>query len=224
MEIANAYNIIQDVVIPGMATIFADPEEDGPGWNQGVPVDPSSSVILLGFDYKFLPVGNDIAQATLVVNDIEGNEIGKTSPDIGGTNNDYTYVYTPIAVTNPGTPAFIYISFNMAKEGSIPTFGTRLLVDNVIVNFSTLIVDENSKGARVFPTLVDNEINVIPSGFSNNVSYKIINSEGKIVKQNTVNQDSEYVHTMNLSDLSSGMYFINIQDGTKSSTKKFIKK
>ena len=224
MEIANAYNITQDVVIPGMATIFADPEEDGPGWNPGVPVDPSSSLILLGFDYKFLPVGNDVAEATLLVNDAEGNEIGKASLDISGIHDAYTYVYTPIAVTHPGTPAFMYIYFNMAKEGSTPTFGTRLLIDNVIVNFSTLIVDDISKEAKVYPTLVDNELNIIPNGFSESVSYKIINSEGKIVKQNTINQNSNYVYTMDVSDLSAGMYFLNIQDQTKNSTKKFIKK
>lgn len=224
MEISNAYNLTQDVVIPGMASIFNDPEEDGPGWNPGVPVEPGNSVILLGFDYKFLPVGNDVAEATLIVNDENGNELGRASLDITGTHNIYEYVYTPIAVTQSGTPAFMYISFNMAKPGSTPTFGSRLLIDNVIVNFSTLIVDNNSQGATVFPTVVDTEINVIPNGFSNNVSYKIINSEGRVVKQNTIYQDATYQYTMDVSQLSSGIYFLNIQDGTKNSTKKFIKK
>ena len=225
MEISNAYNITQDKVIPGIATIFNDPEQDGPGCNPGVPVDPNSSIILLGFDYKFLPVGNDIAEATLVVNDVNGNEIGKASIDISGTHDVYTYVYTPIAVTHPGTPAFMYISFSMAKEGSIPTFGTRLLVDNVIVNFSTLIVSENpQQGVKVYPTIVDNELNIIPSGFYESITYKIINSEGKIVKQNTVNQDSSYIYTMDVSNLSAGIYFLNIQDQAKNRTKKFIKK
>lgn len=225
MEVSNAYNATEDVVIPGIATIFSDPEQDGPGWNPGVPVEPNASVILLGFDYKFLPVGNDIAEATLVVNDADGNEIGRASLDISGTHSVYEYVYTPITVTNAGTPAFMYISFSMAKEGSTPTFGSRLVVDNVIVNFSTLIVSENpEQGAKVYPTLVDNEINIVPNGFSESVLYKIINSEGKIVKQNKVNQDSTYVYTMDVSDLSSGMYFLNIQDESKNSTKKFIKK
>lgn len=225
LEVANAYNVTQDTVIPGIATIFADPEQDGPGWNPGVPVAPGSSVIMLGFDYKFFPAGNDIAEARMEVTDEIGNVIGRTSVTINGLHNTYEYVYAPLTIINPGTPAFMFISFSMAKEGSTPTFGTRLLVDNVIVNFSALIVDENStKGPKVFPTLVDSEINVIPTGFSNNVSYKIMNSEGKVVKQNTVNQDSDSQYTMNLSDLSSGIYFINIQDETNNSTKKFIKK
>lgn len=225
MEISNAYNWTQDKVIPGMASIFNDPEQDSPGWNPGVPVEPGSSVILLGFDYKFLPAGNDVAEATLQIIDAEGNELGKASLDISGTHSVYEYVYSPIAITHAGTPAFMNISFNMAKEGSTPTFGTRLVIDNVIVNFSSLIVSDNpEKGAKVYPTLADNVLNVVPNGFSDTVSYKIINSEGRVIKQNTVTQDSTYEYTMDVSDLSSGIYFLNIQDNTKNSTKKFIKK
>lgn len=226
MEISNAYNVTQDKVIPGMATIFADSEQDSPGWNPGIPVSPTSSIILLGFDYKFLPVGNDIAQATLQVVDANGNELGKASVDISGIHNNYDYIYTPVAITHPGTPAFMYISFNMAKEGSTPTFGTRLLIDNVIVNFSSLIVSENPfDGLKIYPTVADNELNILPNGFSEDIiSYKIINSEGKIVIQNNVNQSTDYLYTMDVSALSSGVYFLNIADKSKNVTKKFIKK
>ncbi len=225
MEVSNAYNATQDVVIPGTATIFSDPEQDGPGWNPGVPVSPSASVILLGFDYKFLPTGNDIAQAVLEVADEQGNILGTTAIDISGTHSVYEYVYAPINVIQSGTPAFMNISFSMAKEGSTPTFGSRLIVDNVIVNFSTLLGSENSApNAKVYPTLVDNAINIVPEGFSETVSYKIINSGGRVVKENTVTQNPGFEYTMNLSDLSAGVYFLNIQDGTKNSTKKFIKR
>lgn len=224
MEISNAYNATQDKVIPGFVSIFSDPAEDIPGWNPGIPVEPGTSVVLLGFDYKFLPVGSDVAEAKLNVFDSEGNEIGKTALTISGTHNTYEYIYAPIEVIQSGTPAYMYISFNMAKADSTPTFGTRLIIDNVKVNLGTLIIEENSQAIKVFPTLVDNELNVIPTGFAENVSYKIINSEGRVVKQNTVNQDSDYVYTMDVSQLSSGVYFLNIQDGAKNSTKKFIKK
>jgi len=225
MEVSNAYNITQDKVIPGTASIFNNPEEDTPGWNPGVPVEPGSSILMLGFDYKFLPVGNDIAEATLELLDDMGNLLGKASLDISGMHNEYTYVYTPVNIIQAGTPAMMYISFNMAKEGSTPAFGTRLIVDNVITNFSTLINNENeAKTAKIFPSIVDSELNIIPTGFDNTISYKVINSEGRVVKQNTVTKNSDYQYTMNLSDLSAGVYFLNIQDKTKNSTKKFIKK
>ncbi len=225
MEISNAYNATQNIVIPGVATIFSDPEQDGPGWNPGVPVEPGTSVILLGFDYKFLPAGNDIAQAILEVADEQGDIIGSTSIDISGTHSIYEYVYAPITVVQAGIPAFMNISFSMAKEGSVPTFGTRLIVDNVIVNFSHLIVDENPQhGAKVYPTIADTQINIVPIGFGNAVSYKIVNSEGRLVKQAQVTQDPNSEYSMDISDLSSGVYFLNIQDGRSNSTKKFIKK
>lgn len=225
MEVSNAYNWTTGKLIPGSATIFNDPEQDSPGWNPGVPVNPGTSILLLGFDYKFLPVGNDVAEATLNVFDADGNELGSASMNISGMHPVYEYVYTPVSISHAGTPAFMYISFNMAKSGSTPTFGTRLIVDNVIVNFSGLITEENqAKTARVWPTVTDNELNVIPNGFSESVSYKIINSEGRVIKQAMVNQSSEDVYSMNVSDLSSGMYFLNIQDEAHNSTKKFIKK
>ena len=226
MEVSNAFNITQDRVIPGIASVFADPEQDGPGWNPGIPVEPTSSIILLGFDYKFLPVGNDVAEATLYVVDVDGNELGKASVTISGVHSTYDYIYTPVSVTQAGTPAFMYISFNMAKAGSTPTFGTRLLVDNVIVNFSSLITSENLlDGLKVYPTLADDELNIIPNGFSEDaISYKIINTEGKIVKQNDVTQSTDYVYTMDVSTLSSGVYFLNISDKSKNITKRFVKK
>lgn len=224
MEVSNAYNWTQDKIIPGMASIFNDPQQDGPGWNPGVPVAPGTSVVMLGFDYKFLPVGNDVAEATLEIVDANGNELGRASVDISGAQNTYAYIYTPVNITHAGTPAFMYINFNMAKEGSQPTFGTRLLVDNVIVNFSSLLASDNTIGPKVYPTLVETELNVVPDGFGENVSYKIINSQGRVVKQTTVSQNNPEVFTMNISDLGSGMYFLNIQDETKNYTKKFIKK
>ena len=224
MEVSNAYNWTQDKIIPGMASIFNDPEQDGPGWNPGVPVAPGTSVVMLGFDYKFLPVGNDVAEATLEIVDANGNELGRASVDISGAQNTYAYIYTPVNITHAGTPAFMYINFNMAKEGSQPTFGTRLLVDNVIVNFSSLLASDNTIGPKVYPTLVETELNVVPDGFDEAVAYKVINSQGRVVRQTTVVQNTSEVFTMNLSDLSSGMYFLNIQDKTKNYTKKFIKK
>ena len=226
MEVSNAYNVTQDKVVPGIATIFANPEEDGPGWNPGIPVSPTSSIILLGFDYKFLPVGNDVAEATLQVVDADGNELGKASVTISGVHTNYDYIYTPVSVTHAGTPAFMYISFNMSKTGSTPAFGTRLLVDNVIVNFSSLVVsDIPLDGLKIYPTVADNELNILPNGFSEDaISYKIINTEGKIVKQNDVTQSTNYLYTMDVSALSSGVYFLNISNKSKNITKKFVKK
>lgn len=227
MEISNAYNATQDIVIPGVATIFSDPEQDSPGWNPGIPVEPTDAISMIGFYYKFLPAGDDIAQASIQVADSNGNEIGHASIDISGTHNQFEYVYEPITYTSTATPAFIVISFTMAKEGSAPTFGSRLIVDNVVTNFAALnlaTIELNSKVA-VYPTLVENELSIDTKGLTQGqVAYKVMNTEGKVVKQNVVSESSNYIYTMDVSNLSSGMYFIKIDSTLGQITKKFIKK
>ena len=227
MEISNAYNATQDIVIPGWATIFNDPEQDSPGWNPGIPIVPGDQISMLGFYYKFLPAGNDIAEAVIDVFDNNGNKIGNASLDIMGTNNEYQYIYIPITYTSNAPRASMTISFRMAKEGSTPTFGSRLLVDRVVTNFAALDndFDEIQSPFALYPTLADNELNIIPGHLQSDlIDYKIINMQGKVVKQNTTTDNSNYVYTMDISQLNSGMYFLQIQSKTGSITKKFIKK
>lgn len=227
MEISNAYNVTQDLVIPGVATIFNDPEQDGPGWNPGVPVIPGDHIDMLGFYYKFIPAGNDIAQAVIDVFDEAGNKIGDASLDISGTNNLYQYVYIPISYTSNAPRASMNISFSMAKEGSTPTFGSRLLIDRVVTNFNALGLNENPfpNEFSVYPTLADNELNIIPGHLQSDwIDYKIVNMQGKVVKQNTTTDNSRYVYSMDISQLSSGLYFLQVNSKTGSLTKKFIKK
>ena len=227
MEISNAYNVTQDIVIPGSATIFSDETQDAPGWNAGIPVEPGANVTMLGFYYKFMPAGNDIAEATIKVSNAQGDIIGSASIDIEGTNSIYEYIYMPINYNGNTGPAFMTITFNMAKEGSTPTFGSRLVVDNVVTNFAALGLDETpiENDFKMYPTVTDSELHILPGNMqSEEVTYKIINAQGKVIKQNTVNEASDYVYTMNVSDLSSGIYFLHAESKSGSIIKKFIKK
>lgn len=229
MEIGNALNQTQNTVIPGQAVIFSDETQDSPGWNPGVSIAPGTNVQTLGFYYKFLPVGNDVAEAKLTVFDAEGNEIGATSIDIVGTNNQYQYVYSYIDYTSTATPAYMYISFTMAKEGATATFGSRLIVDNVVTNFQSLDVVlatlELKNDFAIAPTLADQEINIIPSSqATGTIKYSIYNSEGRLVKENQVENSSAYVYSMNVSELSQGIYFLQINSNLETIVKKFIKR
>lgn len=227
MEISNAYNETQGEVLPGSATIFSDATQDSPGWNPGVPVNPGATIQRLGFYYKFLPLGNDVAEAKISVVDANGNEIGETHIDITGTNNQFQYIYSYVYLDYNATPAFMYISFNMAKEGSTPTFGSRLIVDNVVTNFQSLSTIENPNNDlfSVYPTLVANEINIFSSNQRDRkINCKIIDSQGKIIKDNVVEKTANYIFTMNTSDLNSGIYVLQIESDSEKSIKKFIKK
>ena len=226
MEISNAFNQTQNILIPGQATLFADATQDSPGWNPGVPLNPGANIERLGFYYKFLPTGNDVAQATMNLFDANGNELGSTSVDIHGTDNQFHYIYSYMNHPYNIAPASMQISFTMAKTGSTPTFGSRLIIDNVITNSQSLSLIENPDNAfNVYPTLVDNEINIVSSNqITGTINYKIINTQGRIVKQNRTTNESNYIYTMNVSDLSSGIYLLEITSDAEKVIKKFVKK
>lgn len=227
MEISNAFNETQNKVIPGEAIIFSDATQDSPGWNPGVPVNPGDNIQTLGFYYKFLPAGNDVAQAKISVLDAEGNQIGETSIDINVANNQYNYVYSYIYFDSDATPAFMNISFNMAKEGSTPTFGSRLIIDNVVTNFQALSLVDNQTltDFQVYPTLVDSEVNIVPSNQAEGlITYSLFNTEGRLVQDNTSNSSIVNAFSWDVSALESGMYFLQIESNLGKTTKKIIKK
>lgn len=226
MELSNAFNLTQNIVIPGEAVLFSDETQDIPGWNPGVPVTVTDNVTGIGFYYKFLPAGDDIAQAKVQVFDIEGNEIGSATIDITGTNTSYQFIYEPILYTSDASPVYMYVSFVMAKEGSTPTFGSRLIIDNVVTNLNGLNTDLNDDKTKIniYPTLVETSLTIEDlDHLQEPFTYKIINTEGKLLSQNSINTINS-VYTMDLSHLSSGMYFLQIDGNQGTLIKKFLKK
>lgn len=223
MEISNAFNSTQNHVITGEVSIFSDATQDMPGWNPGVALGQFDEVSILGFHYKFLPVGNDIAQAQIQVFDAESNEIGSVNIDISGTNNDFQYIQSPILYTSNATPALMYIKFIMAKDGTNPTFGSRLIIDNVVTNLAALTNNTNNinTDVNIFPTFVEDEIFVCGNG---QLDYKIINLEGKVIKQNSVQNYSNNYCKIEVGNINSGIYLLTVNCSNGQFSKKFIKK
>jgi hypothetical protein len=222
MQLTNALDQSTNTVIPAKSMIFNDAKQDFPGWNAGVPVNTTDSVTMLGFYYKFFPMGNDVAEAELIIFDADGQELGRASADIMQTNWEYNYLYSPVQFTASGTPTFMQISFSMAKEGSTPNFGSTLLIDDVIVNFAALANDafETTQFA-VYPTVASNEINILkgttaPSG---NYDFTITNMEGKTINNQSIQLSDNNPIAVDVSQLSKGVYFIS----AKGFTTKFVK-
>lgn len=227
MEISNALNTTQNHIIAGEVSIFSDASQDIPGWNPGVPLGQFDEVSILGFYYKFLPAGNDIAQAQIQVFDAEGNEIGTANIDISGTNAVYQYVQAPILYTSNASPALMYINFIMAKEGTNPTFGSRLIIDNVVTNLSALTNNTNNTNSDIslFPTFVEDKIYVDGKGqLLGTLDYKIINLEGKVVRQNSVQNYSNNFYTIDVGNINSGLYLLSINSPNGHFNSKFQKK
>ncbi|WP_309640795.1 T9SS type A sorting domain-containing protein [Flavobacterium sp.] len=222
MQMTNGLNVTTNTIIPAKSILFNDPKQDIPGWNPGIPVDLSDQVAMLGFDYKFTRMGNDIAEAELVVFGTDGQELGRATVDISQTNTQYQYLYEPVQFTSFGIPASIQVSFSMAKEGSVPAFGSTLIVDDVIVSYAALANDEfQSTQFIVYPTVASSEINIVkgstaPSG---NYNFTITNMEGKTVSNQSIQLSDNNPFTVDVSQLSKGIYFIS----SKGFSTKFMK-
>ena len=223
LQLTNGLNGTTNQVISAKATIFNDPEADSPGWNPGVPLTASDEVTLLGFYYKFFPAGNDVAQAELVVFDENSNEIGRATADILAPSTEFSYLYAPVQFTSSATPAFMMITFSMAKEGSIPTYGSSLIVDDVVVNLSALKINNfQSSPFTIYPTIADQEITIVKGNTTQNGNsvFKIFNLQGKQVKEATFNWNTNMSGKIEVSQLPTGTYFIQSNEATL----KFIKK
>jgi hypothetical protein len=226
LEISNALNVTQNQVIPGGATLFNDPEAEFPGWNIGAPIESGTPINQFGFYYKFIPTagGNNIAEAVLEVHG-ESGIIGRATIEISQVTATFQYVYAPVDFTSNETPLFMTISFNMAKEGSTPTFGTILTVDDVTVNGAALHTNTfQSDAFAVYPTITQDEITIQKGKATDgNYIFKVINAEGKTVKSLPLNFNNDNVATLNVSELSKGIYFLQTKTTSGAFVTKFVK-
>ncbi|HLA55459.1 MAG TPA: T9SS type A sorting domain-containing protein [Flavobacterium sp.] len=225
MEIRNAYNETTDKVIPGFTTLFNESNStSASGWNTGFPLPVGATVEFFGFHYKFFPLGNDVAKATLEVFG-ESGLIGTAEVVISGATTEYTYVASPIDFTSNETPVFMTISFSMAAEGSAPVFGSSLVIDDVDLNNSSLhAVEHDATPFALYPTLATDEIHLVANAASNELfAVAVIDVQGRTAKQQQL-QLSDTPSTLNVGDLAQGVYILRAVSGKTSYTGRFIKK
>jgi len=237
LQMTNFYNVSQDKVIVGGAVLFEDANQDfPPGGNYNsnssrVPFDPSilygNQGLSLGFYYKFSPVGNDVAEANLELFDVDGNSVGTLAVPISGINSEFNYIYAPVSFTSAETPVSMSLSFTMAKEGSLPTFGSNLIVDDVTLNNTALQIHLAANTAfSIYPTLAQQEITIQKSSSvsDGNYSFEIIDSEGRKIMQRHLSFSGLATHTIDVGPLSNGIYFLRTLINEKEQLTRFIKK
>lgn len=234
---ANAFNVTQNKIIIGGAVLFEDAAQDFPpggDYNFNASRVPFDSSILyanqglsIGFYYKFTPLGNDVAEANLELFDVDGNSVGKVAIPISGTQTTFQYIYTSVNFTTTATPVTMSLSFTMAKEGTLPTLGSVLLIDDVTLNNATLQVNKSINDQfMIYPTITNREINIRKGNSVNDGSYnfQISNAEGKTISQDKLTLTKSDSEKIDISQLANGMYFLKIAANNKETTLKFIKK
>ncbi|MFM2229172.1 MAG: hypothetical protein RL607_430 [Bacteroidota bacterium] len=229
MELANGFNITQNEVIVAEASVFSNPELDSPGWNAGLPLAPGANVTLLGFYYKFIPQGNEVGEAKITVLNDQSEVIGETHIDLVPTSgNAFEYIYSFIPYTSSTSPAHMYITFKTANENSTPVYGTRLVVDNVVTNFSALdmiVIDPIAVPKfKVITEVLDGQLQIQPGDMVGQVTYALFDTTGKRVRTNTQESSGPYLYMMDISDLQAGTYILTAHDAHQFITQKIIKK
>jgi TonB family protein len=81
----------------------------------------------------------------------------------------------------------------------------------------------NILGVKLFPNPVTSLLNIELIGATENVSFQIIDSQGKLIKTGRLNN---YLETINVSNFTNGFYIIKLtgEDQKTTITEKFIKK
>jgi len=227
MQLSNAFDLNQNTVIPGKVSLFN--EEIAPtatGWNRGIPLPEGSAVQFLGFDYKFFPMGNDVALARLEIFNDDGQSIGVAEITMTETVSDFQYVYVPITFTQFGqTPKFMTIDFSMQKDNSEVNSWSTLIVDNVVVNWEMLGVDQQKKSAfMLYPTLADDHINIIANDeITGATKISVADSNGKLLRSQTSMLSGDAT-AIDVSYLAHGMYLLIAESAKGRNVTRFIKK
>jgi hypothetical protein len=232
LEIRNAFNVTTNTVMPGGAVIFHDATFDIPGYNFGVPIEANQHPEILGFYYKYQPVGQtDVFTALIAIQNENGNEIGRAtillnaSDYVYNPNAEFVYIEAPIIYTSEETAAHMDISFSMGLAENA-TFGTRIIIDDVVVNRTTLAVNElTNPKFTIYPTITKDELNI--SGefqIGKNYSYTLYDIQGKNIRTQNIEYTYNNNSTIDVSDLTSGMYLLSLNLNGNILTEKFIKK
>ena len=217
LEISNAFNESQNSVIKGGAQLFWDSTQDSPGWNPGVPLTGNETIDWYSFQYKFIPIGSEIAEAKLIILNENGIEMASGLYDLVATDENFHFVTVPLVYTETGTPSHMYVEFSMAKEGFSPQYGSRLVIDDVRTGSLLQTTPFDNQKFTISPSLVSQEMNVQwTSSLPAQNTYQIVNQAGQICQTGMLNSNQT---TLNVVNLAAGVYLIKIGN----TTRKFVK-
>lgn len=228
LQLANAYNFTTNTGIAG--AVACDEDSVFSSWGllnliptNATPFNPFTP-FNFGFNYKFFPVYGDSAYAQFALWDSVGNQLANAFLLIADSASTYTQAAAPIIYSQAGDAAFYSLSihnFYTATPGlRQPTFGTRLIVDNVGFNFVTnttaIQANESKSQLNISPNPAANRLKLNLTQTST-FEVRIINKLGEQVA--FVKNESE----LDLSALASGFYFISVTQNNQVLTSKFVK-
>ena len=147
---------------------------------------------------------------TLVVSELTTLSQNKTTTMTDGSWEEVTYTYSP---TVPYSTAQFRYGLLMTNLEA----GDIVYVDDLSASVEVLSIDENTiENVSLYPNPASNKVNIKTL---EGAYIEIYNILGKLVKsEKTLSND----HSLNVSNLSKGVYLVRLESKGKSTTKKLI--
>ncbi|MBV1922474.1 MAG: T9SS type A sorting domain-containing protein, partial [Flavobacteriaceae bacterium] len=174
-------------------------------------------------DYVQIDIGNDGVEFFDLTNKIPEIVNSQTEvtviffeTEIDAYNNENSII-DPAIYQNISNPQTIYVRLENDNTScfSIGNF-------NLIVDASAGINDENTISFSIQPNPASEMIQIQSDSFSSETNVEVYNIQGQVVFSEVKNATTGSF-TINVSDLASGMYFVQIQSEGKTVAKKLIK-
>ena len=217
MEMRNAFNFTTGTGIAGIVSSDTDAVYTAWGSLEFVPIQTYPTE--LGFYYKFFPVNGDTASVEIIIYDEFGTEIGIGAALVGGLVSSYTYLSVPIVYSGSSLPAYYSLNFTTAGYGFQPSFGTRFLIDDLILNDATGIKDETTNIFNLYPNPASDVLNLDVSEMRDHATYKIIDMSGKLIDTGSISKTNNYISTKTVND---GLYLLEFITGEETQHRLFV--
>ncbi len=206
-ELRNSYNFTQGLGSPGVW--FASPFEEG---YQGFP-SPNVPVVerpqTVRFWAKYAPIGGDSAYVEVKVISEPQKEIGFGALRIGGLVDTYTAFEVPIAYTSPDSAAYINIRFVTIAPGNNPHLGTRMLIDDVEIEYmATGIAEVDATPLRLSPNPATSEVRITGLSVGPTTTAKVLDATGRVVLTRPLTNGQ-----LSLEGAAAGTYLVQLEQG-----------
>lgn len=179
VELRNAYNYTQEIGLPGQW--IASNSQDGYDGFSSPYVPIAERPVSMRFWAKYAPVLDDMAYAEVKVLDEFEQEIGFGSLNIGGTVSTYTAYDVPVVYSSAVQAAFIQIRFITMVPGGNAHLGTRILVDDVEVNYTATGIGERTINAlTISPNPATDVVRISGLTTGTKVTVRLFNSGGQL--------------------------------------------
>ena len=180
--------------------------------------DPSSFVTAKTFDIT--SVNSNTTDQTTVTFYFTESEISGWETVTGNSRNDLyaknedTADVTSLSITPFGTGSKLTGTFNTGVAGTY-YFGTQ---------FSLLSTNDVSfdNSFEIYPNPNNGSFNVKLTSTSNNISVKVYDVRGRSVFNKAYSNSGAFNENINIGNVQSGLYLLNVNDGGRTVTKKII--